>query len=144
MILWLPPSRAALYPLASTMQARSSGITTSGGIHGFLKSGGSYTTIDYPLAKFTFVTGINNAGEIVGWYDEGSEQGYASYHGFLAAPADAPTITGTVANQPVNDNATIDRSRRSKSSTRTTVRPRPSPSASNAPPRRATITPLRR
>jgi VCBS repeat-containing protein len=35
--------------------------------------------VDYPLAKFTFVTGINNAGEIVGWY-------YASYHGFLANP----------------------------------------------------------
>jgi uncharacterized membrane protein len=34
--------------------------------HGFLLSGGYYTTIDYPGATFTFLFGINDVGQIVG------------------------------------------------------------------------------
>src|SRR5260221_8574541 len=39
------------------------------GVHGFLLSGGSYTTPDAPLApQYTITQGINGAGPIVGIY----------------------------------------------------------------------------
>src|SRR5258708_9964470 len=39
------------------------------GVHGFLLSGGSYTTLDAPLApQYTIAQGINGAGQIVGLY----------------------------------------------------------------------------
>lgn len=42
------------------------------GIHGFLFSGGTYTTLNDPLAPtFTEVFGINGAGQIVGDYVPG-------------------------------------------------------------------------
>ena len=45
------------------------------GSHGFLYSGGIYTTIDDPLATCgTVATSINDLGQIVGYYD------YASGH----------------------------------------------------------------
>jgi len=38
--------------------------------HGFLFSGGTYTTIDYPKTQATFLSGINDSGAIVGYaYD---------------------------------------------------------------------------
>jgi len=53
-----------------------------GGTHGFLLSGGIYTTLDDPLGTHgTVATGINNAGQIVGtyvdtngWIEVGKEQ----------------------------------------------------------------------
>jgi hypothetical protein len=54
-------------------------------LHGFLYSGGTYTTLNDPLAtNGTDVTGINDAGEIVGYYFDIS----GAYHGFLADPID--------------------------------------------------------
>src|SRR5262249_56706648 len=41
----------------------------SDGVHGFLESGGTYTTLDDPLgARGTYATGINNFGQIVGYF----------------------------------------------------------------------------
>lgn len=39
-----------------------------GTYHGFQLSGTTYTTIDYPGAVFTAAYGINNNGQIVGFY----------------------------------------------------------------------------
>jgi probable HAF family extracellular repeat protein len=53
------------------------------GVHGFLLSGGSYTTLDDPLAQqYTAAQGINGAGQIVGIYfgHAGLQSGL---HGFL-------------------------------------------------------------
>jgi probable HAF family extracellular repeat protein len=49
-------------------------------------SDGLYTTIDVPGAIYTEADGINNAGQIVGYYADlhGGE------HGFLATPTQAP------------------------------------------------------
>jgi uncharacterized membrane protein len=49
--------------------------------HGFLDSGGTYTTLDDPSAAIvgTFATGINASGQIVGYYDDSSDV----YHSFL-------------------------------------------------------------
>jgi probable HAF family extracellular repeat protein len=50
------------------------------GRHGFLLSGGTYTTLDLPLATMgTFATGINALGQIVGFYQDS----LGHYHGFL-------------------------------------------------------------
>ena len=51
-----------------------------------LLSDGRFTTIDVPGSVFTQATGINNAGQIVGWYQDAS----FAYHGFLATPTQAP------------------------------------------------------
>jgi probable HAF family extracellular repeat protein len=53
------------------------------GVHGFLLSGGSYTTLDDPLASaYTSAAGINGAGQIVGIYFS-NHFGHAGLHGFL-------------------------------------------------------------
>jgi probable HAF family extracellular repeat protein len=51
--------------------------------HGFLDSGGSFTTIDVPGATQTCAYGINDLGQIVGSFTDS-----AGTHGFLASPDD--------------------------------------------------------
>ena|SRR5215831_10738449 len=52
---------------------------TSTGAHGFLLSGGTYTTLDDPLATSgTVAHGINATGQIVGFYANAT-----GFHGFL-------------------------------------------------------------
>jgi probable HAF family extracellular repeat protein len=46
-------------------------ISASGVYHGFLLSGGGYTTIDPPGSTFTQPNGINDAGQVVGEYEIG-------------------------------------------------------------------------
>jgi len=66
-------------------------VSEGSGYHGFLDSGGTFTTIDDPLSNClpancavgsspfnTVAQGINNSGQIVGYYSDGS-----IYHGFL-------------------------------------------------------------
>ncbi len=53
---------------------------SSGAVHGFLYSGGSYTTLDDPSGtNGTIAHGINDAGQIVGYYIDSS----GTEHGFL-------------------------------------------------------------
>jgi probable HAF family extracellular repeat protein len=79
--------------------------------HGFLYSGGSYTTLDDPLAtNGTFARGINNAGQIVGQYIDGrGEHGFLYSGGVyttlddpLAASGTSPFGAGTYA-RGIND-----------------------------------------
>ena len=53
----------------------------SGVVHGYLLSGGSFTTIDPPGATFTEAIGINPRGQIVGNYIASGVT-----HGFVATP----------------------------------------------------------
>jgi uncharacterized membrane protein len=53
----------------------------SGGVHGFVKDAGIFTTIDVLGAFETVALGINRHGEIVGWYSDG-----VGIHGFVAIP----------------------------------------------------------
>jgi probable HAF family extracellular repeat protein len=51
---------------------------SASGTHGFLYSGGTYTTLDDPSAinGTTKAFGINNMGQVVGWYrDNAGSQG---------------------------------------------------------------------
>jgi len=72
--------------------------------HGFLLSGGVYTTIDVPGSTGTIAYGINNSGEIVGEYFVG---GGVTPHGFLYSegiftPLDVPGAISTYASG-IND-----------------------------------------
>lgn len=66
--------------------------------HGFMLSGGTYTSFDYPGAAFTIANGLNNHGDIVGFYGDTS----GVYHGFLLSGGiysaiDVPGATATEA-----------------------------------------------
>src|SRR5262249_47463264 len=67
----------------------------SGRQHGFLFSGGIYTTIDDPLGTHgTMATGINNTGQIVGTYvDSASRQHGFLYSGGFYTTLDEPAAT---------------------------------------------------
>lgn len=54
-------------------------IVGSQGTHGFLLSGGRFTSIEVPGSRFTDVRGINDRGQIVGFYLSVASQ----YHLFL-------------------------------------------------------------
>ena len=43
-------------------------ISTSGAIHGFVKTGMKFQDIDMPGAAVTIVTAINNSGSVAGYY----------------------------------------------------------------------------
>jgi uncharacterized membrane protein len=58
--------------------------------HGYLLSGGSYTYLDYPGAAFTFAAGINDLGQIVGFYSNIDEVPGPFPHSFLATPVPVP------------------------------------------------------
>jgi len=66
--------------------------------HGFLLSGGTYTTPDVSSANPAFGTlaqGINDAGQIVGYY-EGNDLGF---HGFLYSGG-TPTLLSMIPHLP--------------------------------------------
>src|SRR6476661_2385584 len=56
-------------------------------IHGFLDVGGTFTTIDAPGSSLTQATGINDAGQIVGIFDDRT-----GTHGFLKAGSTFTTM----------------------------------------------------
>jgi probable HAF family extracellular repeat protein len=66
------------------------------GYHGFIRDGGTVTTIDPPGAIATSVNGINDAGTVVGHYlvaggEDGVEHGFVYQDGqFLRSTTQAP------------------------------------------------------
>jgi probable HAF family extracellular repeat protein len=64
-----------------------------GNNHGFLLSNGSFRTIDFPGATFTFADGINPEGEIAGGYQRAD----GTYHGFLLSSSGAGIQVATSA-----------------------------------------------
>ncbi len=74
--------------------------------HGFLFSGGHYTTIDDPLGSQTVLFGINDTGQIVGRYLEGSV-----WHNFLYSHGTFTTIDdpslSVAFNEGINDRGVI-------------------------------------
>ena len=81
---------------------------------GFLYSGGNYTTLPWPSnnppgsASVAEATGINKAGQIVGWYRPvgGIEHGYL-YSGGSYTVLDAPGGTGNTYAEGINNNGQI-------------------------------------
>jgi len=84
-------------------------------MHGFLESGGSFTTIDFPGAQWTYVTGINDGGQVVGTCYMPAKDYYGDItyvpHGFLESGGsfttiDVPYATTTLANG-INDDGQV-------------------------------------
>jgi uncharacterized membrane protein len=67
---------------SSTPCLNTSNDTVDAGLHGFLLSGGIYTSIDPPVAIGSIAIGINDTGDIVGIYVDTSER----LHGYLRTP----------------------------------------------------------
>lgn len=59
-------------------------FTDSTGNHGFLDVNGHFTQIDFPGSSNTGFSGINNAGEIVGGYEDSSPQGFLYTNGVFS------------------------------------------------------------
>jgi probable HAF family extracellular repeat protein len=81
---------------------------SSGLEHGFLDNRGTYTRIDPPGSVSTTVTGINNKGQIVGYYEEssgGPAQSFLYSRGTYTV-LDVPGATNTLAYS-VNDSGQI-------------------------------------
>jgi probable HAF family extracellular repeat protein len=81
-------------PFPNAWDTSAYGINDSGDIvgfyyeaptvgHGFLLSGGTFTTVDYPGLTATYAYDINNSGSIVGYYNDP--------HGFKANPVPEPS-----------------------------------------------------
>jgi uncharacterized membrane protein len=77
---------------------------SGGAFHGFLLSGSSETTLDYPGAMDTQAFGVNNHGEIVGVYIDslGVQHGF-TYQGGVWTTVDDPNGIGTTTINGVND-----------------------------------------
>lgn len=57
-------------------------FTSAGCLHGFLLSGGVYTTIDFPNSTETLALGINSSEDVVGGYEDTS----GKFHAYLRTP----------------------------------------------------------
>jgi len=57
-------------------------FTSAGCLHGFLLSGGAYTTFDFPGATETLAFGVNTSDQVVGPYQDTS----GKFHGYLRTP----------------------------------------------------------
>jgi len=70
---------------------------TGGPIEGFLDTNGTFTTIAYPQGPTSIAAGINNFGQIVGYYidQSGAIRGY-SYSGGIFTTLDDPLATSAV------------------------------------------------
>jgi probable HAF family extracellular repeat protein len=76
----------------------------SGHGHGFLLSGGTYITLDDPLGTDTFAKGINNAGQIVGYYSNASgTHGFVYSGGFYTTLDDPSATVNTTLAWGIND-----------------------------------------
>ena len=100
-------------PPSNTGFTETFGINSSGQIvgyyenpqrHGFLYSGGTYTTLDVPMASLTEANGINDLGHIVGVYQDSGFK----YHGYIYrngtySTLDDPLGTSETIAQGVNN-----------------------------------------
>jgi len=84
-------------------------FTCSGTNHGYLLSGGSFSTIDFPSSQSDEAFGINDAGDIVGVY--GMSGAYVEDHGYLFSAGTFSTIDFPGATQTraetINDPGSI-------------------------------------
>src|SRR5205807_10496761 len=75
---------------------------SSPGFHGFLSSGGTYTTLDDPAGTDTVATGINDLGQIVGHYSNGSVQ-----HSFLYSAGAYITLDDPLRVSGINNSGVL-------------------------------------
>jgi hypothetical protein len=91
------------FPMAIDNNGTIAGwYSESAGTHGFFLNNGVYTSFDYPGAIYTFIEGINDAGDFVGRYTpiNGPYHGFASIGGNLIEIA----IPGATYTEPTDIN----------------------------------------
>src|SRR5215468_5348540 len=95
-----PPSATTTEALGINASGQIVGYSTpSGNVHGFLDSGGTYTTLDVPMALSTEADGINALGHIVGVYADSG----LKFHGYIYRNGTYTTLDdplGTVETVP--------------------------------------------
>jgi probable HAF family extracellular repeat protein len=81
------------------------GFYLNQGTHGFLYSGGMYTALDDPLAatRVTWAFGINDLGQIVGAYEDGTGSNGFLYNGSNYFTFDDPLATNGTQAFGIND-----------------------------------------
>jgi choice-of-anchor C domain-containing protein len=89
------PGEGSTLPHGINDSGQVVGFSGDGSVHGFLYSGGVYTTIDFPGASKSRLGGINDAGEMVGNYNVGDN---LTTHGFLYSGGVYTTIDFPGAN----------------------------------------------
>lgn len=67
--------------LSNYASSNPDNLNSTGNLHGFLLSGGQYTTLDFPNAAWTLAFGVNGSDNIVGLYEDAG-----GIHGFLRVP----------------------------------------------------------
>jgi len=77
-----------------------------GRFHGFLYSGGNYTTIDVG-ARGTFLNGINDAGQIVGTYVDSLGQNHGFVGSFQPNPAPSGGTTAAMVLRGANSSPAV-------------------------------------
>jgi Repeat of unknown function (DUF5648) len=75
--------------------------------HGFLDTNGQFATIDYPGATDTQVDGINNRGDLVGTYSNGSGSHGFYYTGGNYTSIDGPSGAQSFTPTGINDQGQI-------------------------------------
>ncbi len=85
-------------------------VDTSGAVHGFLYSAGTYTTLNDPSGTGgTVVTGINDAGEVVGYYfvANGNSHVFTYSNGVYTDVNDSSIDTNGVQSVSINNSGEI-------------------------------------
>src|SRR5207247_3442471 len=82
---------------------------SNGRKHGLLLSGSTLTTIDYPGATDTVLTGINRWGTIVGYYTDSTRhfKGFKRWYGGAFAKVKIPNYSD-IMPMDIDDNGVID------------------------------------
>ena len=90
------------------------GIIRGNGIpeQGFLYSHGNYTILNFPGAINTVAYSINASGQVVGFYEDGSNGSITSQHGFLYSGGTYSTIDPPGALDPLPTASTTRADRR--------------------------------
>src|SRR5262249_15005641 len=70
-------------------------------VHGFIYSGGAFTTLDDPWGTDSVATGINDPGQIVGHYSNGSVQHSFLYSAGAYITLDDPLLVSDINNSGV-------------------------------------------
>ena len=109
-----------LFQIPGSVSAQATGINNSevvcgftidsqGNMHGWMKSFGTYTQLDYPGSTGTQALGLNNNGLVVGSYTDANGS-----HGFVYNTGDAswqsiddPNGVGTTVVNGINDKGTL-------------------------------------